>query len=285
VTNPGDSIIAAPDYAASEDESYAYGSTLGLTYGFNNRTSASVTGDFQYTDFLKESASRQDVRSINLTTNVSRNLTRNTALVSSYRYHTGDFGYTGGGTSIEQGVDFGMSYSKPLSATRRALVAFRIGAAAVTAPPLYTNTTVDDERYRLLSTEGSLAYEFKRTWQARAAWRRGFDYVMELTEPVSTEGVSAGIEGLFSNRIDFSASAGYSKGQSALSRGSPSFDTYAANVRLRRRLTGNIAAYAEYLYYFYDFRGNTQLAPGLPPQLERHGARVGLTLWVPALRR
>jgi hypothetical protein len=56
-------------------------------------------------------------------------------------------------------------------------------------------------------------------------------------------------------------------------------------ARLRYRLTGNVAVYVQYLYYFYDFHGNTAVIPGLASSLERNGVRAGLTLWVPALRR
>jgi hypothetical protein len=39
------------------------------------------------------------------------------------------------------------------------------------------------------------------------------------------------------------------------------------------------------LYYFYDFAEGTPLLVGVPPGLERHGVRAGLTLWMPALRK
>lgn len=283
--NPGDSPIAAPDYASSDLESYAYATVLGLTHGFNRRTSLSVTGELQSTNFLKETSIRNDVRSWGVRSNLSRNLTRNTALVAGYRYRTGDFGYGTAGTSTEHGLDIGVNYAKPLSATRRAEVGFKVGGSNLTAPPVAGDIAARLEEYRLLSAEASLSYEFRRTWQARAALRRGFEYVTELTDPVFTEGFSINLDGLLSSRVEFAAGVGYSKGQSALSRSSLAFDTYTGNARLRRRLTGSIAAYVEYLYYFYDFGGNTDLAPGLAPKLERHGARAGITLWVPVLRR
>jgi hypothetical protein len=45
-----------------------------------------------------------------------------------------------------------------------------------------------------------------------------------------------------------------------------------------------LAAYSEYLYYVYDFRGTTQLTPGIPLQLERSGLRAGLTVLLPVFR-
>ena len=295
-TSPGDTITAAPDYASGDSESYGYSSVLALTKAFNPRTSVSLNGDFQYTDFITETTARSDVKWGSVRAGLSRNLTRYTALVAGYRYRSSDLGF---GVDVEHGVDVGMHYGKPLSATRRAEFTFLVGASSVDSSgglgaPDATNVNSDSGvndrtgpagEYRLFSAEATLKYEFQRTWEGRAVLRRGVEYVMELTEPVLNEGLTAGISGLLSRQVEFSASGGYSKGQSVYSRGSTQFDTYTGNVRLRRRLSGNIAAYIEYLYYFYDFGEQSQLAPGLPPRLERHGARVGLSLWVPLLGR
>jgi hypothetical protein len=173
-----------------------------------------------------------------------------------------------------------------LSATRRADLEIRVGGSRVELTDVIDRPLPDSlSQYQVLSAEVSASYQFHRTWQARAMYRRGLEHVVEFPEPVTTEGFSAGVEGLLTSRADFTASAGYSKGQSALTRSSLAFDTYMGEARVRYRLTGNVAAYVQYLYYFYDFRGNTQLTPGLPLDLDRNGARVGLTLWVPALRR
>jgi hypothetical protein len=65
------------------------------------------------------------------------------------------------------------------------------------------------------------------------------------------------------------------------------FDTFTVDVKARVAITRTIATYYEYLYYYYDFRGNTLLllGPGVPPGLKRNGVRAGLTLWMPAYRR
>ena len=93
-------------------------------------------------------------------------------------------------------------------------------------------------------------------------------------------------DGSLTRRTDFRASATYASGESALNRRQGLiFDTYTGNVRLRYALTRSLALYTEYLYYFYDFTGNLQLAPGIPAGLERHGLRAGVTLWMPLLRK
>jgi len=109
--------------------------------------------------------------------------------------------------------------------------------------------------------------------------------VAGLSEPISADRGSVSVEGLLTRRVDVLASAGYSNGESALNRQRSTFDTYTSDVRLRYALTRTFAAYVEYLYYFYDSRGSTPIAPGGSSGLERKGVRTGLTLLVPALRR
>jgi hypothetical protein len=139
--------------------------------------------------------------------------------------------------------------------------------------------------YHRLSGQVTVGYEFARTWKAAAIYRRGIDYVAGLSEPISADRGTVSIEGLLGRRVDVFASAGYSNGQSALSFEGSTFDTYTGEVRLRYALTRTFAAYVEYLYYFYDSRGSTPIAPGISSGLERKGVRTGLMLRVPALRR
>ncbi len=48
---PGDAIPSAPDYAASDYESYSYGTTVTLTHGLTRRSRLSATGELHRTDF------------------------------------------------------------------------------------------------------------------------------------------------------------------------------------------------------------------------------------------
>jgi len=138
---------------------------------------------------------------------------------------------------------------------------------------------------RLLRSEATVGYQFRRTWTARGAYRRAFEYVPELADPVAVDGFSALLEGLLSRRTELHVAAGYSSGKSALQRNNLMFDTYTGNVRVRYGVTSLLALYGEYLYYYYDFREQFGLAPGLPRSLDRSAIRAGLTLWLPLLGR
>ena len=290
---PGEALPAPPDYVVNDSDSYSYGTTARVTYGPSLRTQLSVAADVGYTDFVEESELRRDTAFRGLEGGFSRNVSRNVALDAGYRFRTGDFGYGLDGETVEHGVDVGLEYRRPLSATRTAVLSASLGSTFMQVPASAAGPpSAGDEgpgsagrEDWFLSGQAGFAYPFSKTWRGHATVRRGTSYVPELTEPVLTTGFSTGLEGMLGSRADLSAAAGYSSGTSAFGGGASLLDTYTGKVQVRVGLTPTLATYAEYVYYFYDFGENVRLAPGVPSGLERNGVRVGLTLWVPALRR
>jgi hypothetical protein len=282
---PGDAITTAPDYAANNVESYAYGTTATLTKGFSPRTAVAISGDFQYTNYLHESAFQRDVRSSGMAGDVSYQRSKNAAVRIGYRYRDGDLG-TGAviGSTNEHALNVGLTYSHPVSATRRVSLAFNLGPSAVNVLEVSADAAGPARLYRAAG-DVMMGYQFARAWQARGTYRRGLEFVAGLTRPVFTDAFTAMVDGLLSSRLDLQMSAGYSSGQSAVARTASRFDTYTGDVRFRYALAQSSAVHIEYLYYFYDFSGYMQPTPGVSPRLERNGVRAGLTLQVPALRR
>jgi hypothetical protein len=291
VKDLGEAVPVAPDYAINDSESYFYDTTLTLTRGLTRRSRLSATGEFQYTDYLHETGTRRDLNSGGVHGEFSSNLARNTAVRVGYRYRTGKFGYATGAiatepgiSATEHGVDVGVEYSRPLSATRRMSFEFSFGSSIVNTPGSSVAETGTGPFYGLSGDLG-VTWQFTRGWQTRATFRRGLEYVAQLSEPVFATGFSADVGGFIARRIDVLASVRYSRGASALNRDVLRFDTYGSDLRIRYALMRSLAAYGQYLYYFYDFTGNAQLPTGIPSGLERNGVRAGLTLWVPAVRR
>ena len=70
-----------------------------------------------------------------------------------------------------------------------------------------------------------------------------------------------------------------------MNQAAQTLETYTGQVAIRYALKRSIALYSEYLYYYYDQRGQDQLAPGLPAVFEQHGIRVGVALFIEALGR
>jgi hypothetical protein len=282
---PGEGVPAAPEYSVQTRETYSYNTSLGLTHSFTRRNRFTLSSDFSYTDYLHESDTQRDMRVAGARAQFARNVKRNTVLTFGYRFRNGDVGF-GFEPTIEHGVDIGIDHSRPLSATRRAFFGFRIGASTLEVPLSALDTSVTGTGRRYL-TDGqlSLGYQFSRGWQTRAMYRRGMEYIPAFTEPVFTDGVSANVDGMITRRLDLTMSAGYSNGESAFSRNASALKSYNGDVRLRYALNRTTAAYVQYLYYFYDFGGNTQLAPGMPTRLERNAVRAGFTLWLPVVQR
>jgi hypothetical protein len=281
--DPGDQLPVAPEYSVQTRETYSYNTSLGLTHSFTRRNRLSLSGDFSYTDYVQESDAYQDLRVAGLRAQFGRNVKRNTALTVGYRLRTGNVGF-GLEPTTEHGVDVGINHDRPLSATRRAFVDLRFGASAVDLPPSAATLLSATGRRYLANGEAAFGYQFSRGWQTRAMYRRGMDYVPALTDPVYTDGVSANVDGMIGQRVDMTISGGYSSGESVFQNTS-TFDTYNGEFRIRYAVNRTFAAYVQYLYYVYDFGGNTQLAPGLVPRLERNAVRVGFMLWVPVIQR
>jgi hypothetical protein len=246
------------------------------------RATISVGADVHYTDFVHNTEFQRDLDSRALDGELSYAGTRNTSVRVRYHYLTGNLGYGAGASTDENGLDVGMAYSRPLSATRRAFFSFSVGSSAVTTSGAPAASQLAGRLYRA-TADGMLGYQFMG-WEARGSYRRGLEFVPGLVQPVFTDGFTADITGLMTRRLDVALSGGYSQGASALTQNALQFDTYRASVRFQFAVAKSTAVHAEYLYYFYDFAGEAPLPLGVSPRLQRNGVRVGLRLLIPTLR-
>jgi hypothetical protein len=279
---PGDAIAAGPNYSVNDVESYAYGTSARLSHGVRRRATISAGADIRYTDFVHNTDFQRDLDSRGLDGAFSYQGTRNTSVRVRYHYLTGNLGYGAGASTDENGLDVGMLYSRPVSATRRAFLSFSLGSSAVTTSGAPADLQLPDRVYRATG-DAMFGYQFAN-WEARGSYRRGLEFVPGLAQPVFTNGVTADIAGLLTRRLDVALSAGYSQGASALTQRAANFDTYRASLRFQFAVAKSAAIHAEYLYYFYDFLGDVQLPVGASPRLKRNGVRLGLRLLIPAFR-
>ena len=152
--------------------------------------------------------------------------------------------------------------------------------------PTSTRTTDITGTLYKLEGDASAAYRFLRSWSLNGSFRRGVEYIPIFETPVFRDAARLELSGLVSRRVDLAASAGYAVGESALARRNTGgrFDTYAGTVQVRYSLARPLALYSEYLYYYYDLRGQA-LVPDLPSVFELHGVRAGVMVWIPALGR
>jgi len=293
---PGQAVPPAPDYAVDDTASYNYGSRVELTHGLSRRSRVSASGEYQLTDFVHETQGRRDLKVGTLHGDLATNVARHLALHAGYRYRTGTFAYGGlaaSGTdasSTEHGLELGVGYSRPVSASRRMVFDFGFGPSTMTVPVATAVSTTSDDRVFRYSANGSVLWEFSRGWNTRIEARRSLEYIAQLAEPVFGDGVSAELGGVLTSRMDVQAAVRYStgasaSGASAIGGGALHFDTYSTETQFRYGVSRSLAVYVQHVYYFYDFQQAVRLPGGLPPSLERNGVRIGVAVWMSALRR
>jgi hypothetical protein len=285
----GDAPPAPPNYAIGDSESRSYGTTMTLNHDLARLGSLSATADYEHTDTSGGGAIQSGLVSYGIRGNFSHRLARHTVATADYIQRISEVGFGSGaitwGRYAEQGFEIGVDHELPLSATRSLTFGTRFGSSTMLLPTPAAGVDPTGGHFGRRSAQVTMGYQFGRSWQTHAIYHRGIDYVAGLSAPISADSYTATVAGLLGRRVDVLVSAGYSNGASAVSLNRSTFDTYTGDVRLRYALTRVLATYVEYLYYFYEFRGTTPLAPGLPSGLARTGVRAGLMLRTPALRR
>jgi hypothetical protein len=282
----GDGQPVSPNYAVNDVASYSFAGSAALSHAVTTRGTIQAIGNYTFTNFFGGTSTRPDGSSYGGRVLFARRFARHSAGSVGYRYQSGDFGLVTGGKSTENGVDFTVEHTKVLSATRSAKISFGLGTSRATLPVQLiaaTPQTSAEHLYRVTG-DGALTYEFSRTGQLDVSYRRGVEYILQLSQPVFIDGVNVSGGGALSRRVHLTLGAGYSSGAPVLQQSSQ-FDTYTGDVRSSIVLTRTFSAYLEYVYYFYDFGTTGLLAPGLPQKQSRNGIRAGLTLATPLLRR
>ena len=202
----------------------------------------------------------------------SRRVSRYATMRLGYGYQTVTHPTTHRGDLSLHNIDVGLGYSRPLSFSRRTTVGFSTGTGIAR-----TATTV---RYRLIA-DADAHHEIGRTWLLRAAYRQGLQVVELYPEPLFGYTVRGSLIGLLGTRSDVSIDVASSSGSFDSARESGGYGAYHGSARFRRALTRTLAAYVEYSYYQYTVADGPTLTPFASQPFERHGIRVGLTLWLP----
>jgi opacity protein-like surface antigen len=196
--------------------------------------------------------------------------------------------------SLEHSVDFSFDHRPHITSSRQARLNFKVGLSASDVPvrvselppgsvPDAEGPIIQTRQYTMHASAG-INYPIGRDWTGYANYERGLAYV-GLVEPLNSNTVNAGIEGLLTRRLRFLTSAAYSQGSSL--RRTVVYNTYTGTGGLNFAITRGLALYADYQYYFYDFGSSVieEIDETRPPDLERHSVRVGVAVWVPMLER
>ena len=203
-----------------------------------------------------------------------------------YEYRAGEFGY--GGPTTEHRATIGVELSTALSRTRRATLRLDVSPSLINLPESAvagTPAETPNQQLSRLSGEASIDFPFRPNWRTTATYRRSLEYLSVVNQPVLTDGGRVELTGLLTRRIDVAVSGGYVTAASAFAPSAAPLETYTGQVSLRYALKRSLALSSEYLYYYYDLRGQAAFSPGLPSVFEQHGVRVGVVLFVDTLSR
>lgn len=184
---------------------------------------------------------------------------------------------------IDLGVDAG--YGRSYALTRRTTFAFSTDSGVFTNQRSSTQSDegFDPDTRLFVGGNASLTQTIGRTWSATAGYNRAVNYTVGFVEPMLSDSAYASLGGLFTTRLDFTATAHYTTGQVGFSGQQNGYGTSSANAVLRYAVTRNLAAYAQYFYYHYMFESGVTRPDYLKPQLDRQGVSVGLTAWLPLI--
>jgi len=274
----GEPIGTAPDYQANALGSYTYGTNASVDHALGARTSVSFNGGVRYTDVAGALPGLSKTRTWDAGVHLARSLSHGVRLRFGYAYN--DARYSATFWTVEQDVDIGIDYTRPLSATRRLTLGFSLGPTVASVPPAVAGEPQGSGNHFRLSGAAFLERQIGRSWSARAAFNRGTTYVGGLAGPAYTDSASIETSGFVNRRVDLlfsaAASAGQMTSQAALAA---PFTTYTADVRLRVALSRACALYLEGLFYEYSFDPSLVVVPGMPDHLKRNSVRVGIDLW------
>jgi hypothetical protein len=203
-------------------------------------------------------------------------VTKYGALRLGYGYGVGHDGTLEGiPATINQNIDVGIDYSRPLSTTRRTSFGVTTGSSIITSLGI---------RYYRLVADATVARELGRTWHAKGTYHRGLQYVQGISAPLYADTAEAGIGGLMTKRVNLAFTGAYANGQIGLSAINSPYVTYSGTTTLRFALNRSLSFDAEYHYYYYDFQQSVLVPAGIPPILQRQGFRIGVTAWSGLMR-
>lgn len=271
---------AGSDYSVASQQTYLYDTTASVTRSITARSSVAVLADYRFSAAAPGAGTR-DMKAYSLGGRFQHGVSKNAMLRFGYAYREGQYSAGGRPTRVHD-IDVGVDYQRALSFSRRTKVNFSTGSTIFDSSP----DGFDRARlqYRVVGNAG-LHQDIGRTWRANLVYERGIGFSETFRKPVFSDALRVSVDGLVSRRVDFLADGAASFGSVGANAVDNAIRTYQETTRLRFAITARWALYGEYVYYFYNLGRAVDVAAGVQPSLGRQSVRVGLTLWVPLLKR
>jgi len=268
------------DFAFAERPSVVYGAVTDAAYDLTRRTHAVAGYTFRGFDFTRSGDAAGGIRQHNARAGVTRDLSRRSTLGGRYNYDRGAGSYTGlASTTRSHNGELTFDYRRLLRSRRQVSLGLSSGYGRIENEAPEAAPRVD----RQISAAVRLAVDVGRTWTANGNYRRGLRRLPGIVDPVFSNDVEAGVEGLLGRRGDLTCTARYSKGETGASEWT-GFDSASGTVQFRWALGRTTALRADYIYYWYEFPMDARIPAEFDRRVSRHGVRVGFDLWLPLSR-
>jgi opacity protein-like surface antigen len=264
------------DFASSLEHYFSYSAGAGYSRQLSRRTS--ISADYAYR-MRDESSFAPQYTSHGAGGGLTFAVTRGLGLRVGYRYMEADFG-----GAVRQfrnhNIDVGLDYNRTLSFSRRTMLAFSTGTSAVSKP----DDAGAQTRFRATG-RAELTHEMGRSWEASVEYARSIHLDERWLDVVTSDGITAGLEGLVSRRIQFQTTARASTGRAGSSVDEGGFDTYYGNASLGYALNRHTNLSLTYAYYRHRFDRGVALPADFVNQFNRHSVRASVSVWAPLFQR
>jgi hypothetical protein len=307
VDNPalGGSLPSNLDYVVAKRESWIYRTTatldrqlgrntdVALLYGFRKQDFSGISGAELQTpevpatvtgtntpnvtpDTPQFVGTYRDVTSQTAGVRLHHRLTRNAGVRLGYTYTYADYPPPQARLVESHIFDVGIDYAKAFSPSRRTTLSFSTGSGMIDR---------EGEQHWHFTGTANLNHQFSRVWVGNVRYRRGYAFQDAFDEPFFTDTVTAGLTGLFNPRVRWNLQGGYTSGQVGLQdRSDTGVQTVSGSTSIDYVITPLLSAFAQYVYYQYEFQQGVRLPVGLDRRFDRQGVRVGLMLRLPLIQ-
>jgi hypothetical protein len=282
-TTPGAGIPPATgnsgfDNALQRDPFLNSQSDATYTHSFSTVSSVSALYGYGLHHFFDDDSVRSDYREQRAGVNYNHGIGRYASVGLGYTYMYNWIPDSTEPPLTRHNVNAGVNYHRALSLTRKTQLSFHTGSTVTSSTD--TDATTPNTRTHFLLTGGAdLLREIGQTWMAQARISRDVKYDAGFSQPILLDEASAWIGGLIGRNLDVSSGVGYTQG--AIGIETTNYHSLYASSQIRWAIGRNLAAYASYYYYRYNFGTDVTLPVGVVQELDRNGVRVGLNAWLP----
>jgi hypothetical protein len=262
--------------------------TTSMTSNGSFSLAVSRRGSIEMHSSLMRSAlaesSAQDLTSYSVGGGYRNGLTRNLGLHLDYTYRRGRYfrpdvttDVIGTARLIVHDLNLGLDYQRPLSKSRRTMLAFSGGSTV-----LQGVTDAQPSEYSAIG-DVTLTHQLTRTWKGQLAYERGLRFIEGFGLPVLSDRVFSTWGGRMSRRTSLSLSGGVALGKVNPLDVATAFHTYTAETTFYYAPTPRWAISVSGDYYSYTFGQAESFLGEMPRNRDRYGIRVGLTFTPPFL--